>query len=124
MEPEASSESVGRRVAVLAAGVVPIAAAVGAGWGIERLTGIPTVVAGLVVLAVALVASPRLLALVEPAASVLVRVLPALFIPLCAGIVTAGGVLREAWPAALVAVAVSVPLGFVVTARLAAGPRR
>jgi putative effector of murein hydrolase LrgA (UPF0299 family) len=76
-------------------------------------------VAGLVLLTVALVASPGLLALVEPVAGVLLRVMPALFVPLCAGVVGVGGAVRASWPAAVAAVAVSVPVGFVVTARLA-----
>ena len=110
-----------RALPALAGGAVPIAAAVGVGAGVERLTGVPGVVAGLVALTAALVASPRLLALAEPAAAVLLRCLPALFVPLCAGIVGVGGPVRAAWPAAVAAVAVSVPVGFVVTARLAAG---
>ena len=106
-------------VRVLVGGGVPIGIAVAVGARVERLTGFPGVVAGLVALTAVLVASPRLLVLVEPAARVLLRCLPALFVPLCAGIVGVGGPIRSAWPAAVVAVVVSVPFGFVVTARLA-----
>jgi len=104
-----------------AGGAAVVGVAVGAGLVVEALTGLPAVVAGLVLLTVALVASPGLLALVEPVAGVLLRVLPALFVPLCVGV---GGAVRASWPVAVAAVLVSVPAGFVVTARLAraAGP--
>ena len=100
-------------------GAAVVGLAVGAGLVVEALTGLPAVVAGLVLLTAALVASPRLLEVVTPVAGVLLRVLPALFVPLCAGVVGVGGAVRSSWPAALAAVAVSVPAGFVVTARLA-----
>jgi putative effector of murein hydrolase LrgA (UPF0299 family) len=74
---------------------VPVLPAVAVGAGVERVTGVPAVVAGLVALTVVLVASPRLLAVVQPAADVLLRLLPALFVPLVAGV---GGDVRSAWP--------------------------
>ena len=119
MADASRDEPVGRRLASVAAGCVPIAAAVAVGAGVERLTAFPGVVTGLVALTAALVASPRLLELVQPAADALLRLLPALFVPLVAGIVGVAGDVRSAWPAALAAVAVSVPAGFLVTARLA-----
>lgn len=114
-------EPVGRRLASVAVGCVPIAAAVAVGAGTERATGFPGVVTGLVALCGALIVSPRLLDLVQPAADLLLRLLPALFVPLVAGVAGVGGDIRAAWPAGLAAVAVSVPLGFLVTARLARG---
>jgi putative effector of murein hydrolase LrgA (UPF0299 family) len=112
----------GRRVLDLVVGAVPIGAAVGVGTVVEDVTGVPAVVAGLVALTVALVASPPLAAAVEPAASLLLRLMPGLFVPLCAGVVLVGGDVRRAWPVAVVAVLVSVPAGFLVTARLAPAP--
>lgn len=119
MPPDAPDRPVAGRVAAVAAGCLPIAVAVAVGAGVERVTGIPTVVAGLVALTAALVASPRLLEVTQPAADVLLRVLPALFVPLVAGVAGAGDEVLAAWPAALAAVLVSVPVGFVVTARSA-----
>jgi holin-like protein len=107
------------RVVAVGAGSVPILAALGVGVGVARVTGIPAVVAGLVVLTLALVASPRLLALVQPAADLLLRLLPALFVPLVVGVAGIGGDVRAAWPAALAAIVVSVPAGFVATGWLA-----
>lgn len=119
MPPEARDRPPVGRVVAVAVGCLPIAAAVAVGAGVERVTGIPTVVAGLVALTAALVASPRLLQMTRPAADVLLRLLPALFVPLVAGVAGAGDQVLAAWPAALAAVLVSVPVGFLVTAALA-----
>ena len=123
MPPEARDRPPVGRVVAVAVGCLPIAAAVAVGAGVERVTGIPTVVAGLVALTAALVASPRLLQMTRPAADVLLRLLPALFVPLVAGVAGAGDQVLAAWPAALAAVLVSVPVGFLVTAaRAGRGP--
>jgi putative effector of murein hydrolase LrgA (UPF0299 family) len=124
MTPEARDRPVAGRVAAVAVGCLPIAAAVAVGAGVERVIGIPTVVAGLVALTAALVASPRLLEVTRPAADVLLRLLPALFVPLVAGVAGAGDQVLAAWPAAVAAVLVSVPVGFLVTAALAGRDRR
>ena len=124
MTPEASDHPVTQRVAAVAVGCLPIAAAVAVGAGVDRVIGIPTVAAGLVALTAALVASPRLLEVTRPAADVLLRLLPALFVPLVAGVAGAGDQVLAAWPAALAAVLVSVPVGFLVTAALAGRDRR
>jgi putative effector of murein hydrolase LrgA (UPF0299 family) len=121
---ERAPHGVGRRSVAVGVGCVPVLVAVVVGAAVERVTGVPTVVAGLVALTAALVASPRLLAVVQPAADLLLRLLPALFVPLVAGVAGVGGDVRSAWPAALAAIVVSVPAGFLVTARLAGGARR
>lgn len=119
MPSDARDRPVAARLAAVAVGGLPIAVALAVGAGVERVTGIPAVVAGLVALTAALVACPRLLEVTQPAADVLLRLLPALFVPLVAGVAGAGDEVLAAWPAALVAVLVSVPVGFVVTARVA-----
>jgi putative effector of murein hydrolase LrgA (UPF0299 family) len=101
-------------------GLLAVGAAWGIGVGIEALTGaLPAPVAGLLVLAGALLASPRLLEAVGPGADALARVLPLLFVPAVVAVAAVDG--RVDVAAAAVAVAVSVPAGWAVTATLARG---
>lgn len=98
-------------------GLLLIGPAWAAGLVIEALVDLPAPIAGLVVLAAALLVSPRGIEAVGPTADLAIRWLPLLFVPLA---VSGASVLAASQPAALlVAVAVSVPAGFAVIARLA-----
>lgn len=102
-----------------AVGVGAVAASWGAGEAVERVAGVlPGPVAGLVVLAVALVAWPAALAVVGPVADATVRLLPVLFVPAVVAVAAVDGDVDVV--AAAAAVAVSVPVGFLVAARVAA----
>ena len=99
--------------------VTLIGACWGLGEGFAALTDdvLPGPVAGLLLLAALLVARPGLQDDVAPVAGVMIRALPLLFVP---AVVAIGAVTGDVDVAALVvAMVVSVPVGFVVTARLA-----
>ncbi len=100
----------------LVLGFVGIAAAWVAGLGVEALTDFPAAIAGLLVLAAVLLAAPSVTERVGPAADLIVRWLPLLFVPLAVGGVP---VLIGAAVPLGVAVVASVPVGFLVVARLA-----
>jgi len=99
-------------------GALAILAVWGAGEAVDAVTGVlPGPVAGLLVLAGVLLASPRTQEAVEPAAALAIRGLPVLFVP---AVVAAAAVEGDVDLLALViGVVVSVPAGFVVAARLA-----
>lgn len=99
-------------------GAPVIAAAWGAGELVEgTVDALPGPVVGLLLLAAVLLAVPGLDTTVAPAAGVLVRALPLLFVP---AVVAVGAVEGDvAIVAGVAAVAVSVPVGFAVAARLA-----
>lgn len=101
-----------------APGFVAVLAAWGVGEGVDAATGVlPGPVAGLLVLAAVLLARPAAVEVVAPAAELAIRALPVLFVP---AVVAAAGVEGDVDVVALVlGVAVSVPVGFVVAARLA-----
>lgn len=100
----------------LALGFAGIAAAWVAGLGIEACTGFPAAIAGLLVLAAVLLVAPSVTERVGPAADLTVRWLPLLFVPLAVGGVP---VLVGAAVPLGITVVTSVPVGFVVVARLA-----
>lgn len=101
---------------MLGAGVV--AACWAGGEGIDRATGLlPGPVLGLVLLAALLTARPSLHEVVAPVADVLLRVLPLLFVPAVVAVGAVAGDVEVA--AAVVACAVSVPVGFAIAARVA-----
>ena len=98
-------------------GIAAIGAAWGLGQAVEALVGFPAPIAGLVILAAAALLWPGALERIGATADLAVRWLPLLFVPWAIG---GASVLGEVDAAALVAaVAVSVPIGFVVAARLA-----
>lgn len=98
------------------------AAVIAAAWGVGELAAamvgvLPGPVVGVLLLAALLLAVPGLDDAVAPVSGVLVRALPLLFVP---AVVAVGAVEGDvAVAATVVAVAVSVPVGFAVAARLA-----
>jgi putative effector of murein hydrolase LrgA (UPF0299 family) len=99
-------------------GVAVIGAAWGAGELVEQAVGsLPGPVVGLVLLAAVLLLRPGLDEVVAPVAALLVRALPLLFVPAVVAVAAVRGEVDVV--AAVLAVAVSVPVGFVVAARLA-----
>ena len=106
-----------RLVARHARGLLVIGLAWAAGLAVALLVDFPASIAGLVLLATWLLASPQAMHSAAPTADVTIRWLPLLFVPLA---VEGASVLVEGDPGAVaVAVAVSVPAGFAVVARLA-----
>lgn len=99
-------------------GFVAIGAAWAAGEAVAAAVGIvPGPVAGLVLLAAAVAARPRLAALVEPVAGALVRLLPLLFVPAVVAVGAVGGGVDVG--AASLAVGVSVPAGYLAAVAVA-----
>lgn len=88
------------------------------GEGLVFILGwpIPGPVAGMLLLFVALLASPRLLAQVEPAGTELLRHLSLLFVPAGVGIVVAASSIGTSWLALIVSLLGSTLLTLVVTA--------
>ncbi len=98
--------------------VTLIAACWALGEGFAHVTGdvLPGPVAGLLALTAVLVVRPGLQERVAPVAGALVRALPLLFVP---AVVAVGAVTGDVDVAAfVVALLVSVPVGFAVTARI------
>lgn len=77
---------------------------------------IPGPVAGMLLLFIALLASPRLHALVEPAGSELLKHLSLLFVPAGVGIVAAGSAIGSTWLALVVSLVGSTLITLAVTA--------
>ena len=77
---------------------------------------LPGPVTGMLLLFVALLASPRLHALVEPAGNDLLKHLSLLFVPAGVGIVVAGSAIASSWLALLVSMAGGTLVTLAVTA--------